>query len=114
VFLFQGQLTRLASLQVRQQHRLELESQTANWSGFSQPSLHPFLRADELKESVTKLGSRVDELESWISALDQAGAQVINIAENSTVKLSMGPFTRRPAFVGYYLLLGEMPSSRLT
>jgi hypothetical protein len=26
----------------------------------------------------------------------------------------MGPFTRRPAFVGYYLLLGEIPSSRLT
>jgi hypothetical protein len=87
VFLYQGQLTRLASLQVRQQHRLELESQAANWSGFSEPSLHPFLRADELKESVTELGSRVDELESWISALDQAGAQVINIAENSTVKL---------------------------
>ena len=87
VFLYQGQLARLASLQVRQQHRLETESQAANWAGFSGPSLHPFLRADELKESVTSLNSRMAELESWISTIDQAGDQVINIAENSTVKL---------------------------
>ena len=87
VFLYQGQLARLASLQARQQHRIELESQAANWSGFSEPSVHPFLRADELKESVTSLSSRVDELESWIPTIDQAGVQVINTAENSTVKL---------------------------
>ena len=73
VFIYQGQLARLASLQVRQQRRLELESQAANWSGFSEPSLHPFLRADELKESVIRLSNRVDELESWIPAIDQTG-----------------------------------------
>jgi hypothetical protein len=76
VFLYQGQLSRLASLQARQQRLIELENQAANWSGFSEPSLHPFLKADELKESVTSLSSRVDELESWIPAIDQTGAQV--------------------------------------
>ena len=45
VFLYQGQLSRLASLQMRQQHLVELENQAANWSGFSEPSLHLFLRA---------------------------------------------------------------------
>ena len=86
-FIYQGQLSRLASLQVRQQHLVELENQAANWSGFSEPSLHLFLREDELKESVTNLSSRVDELESWLSTIDQARAQIINTAENSTVKL---------------------------
>ncbi len=38
VFLYQGQLARLSSLQVRQQQRLDLENQAANWSGFSEPS----------------------------------------------------------------------------
>jgi len=72
---------------VRQQSLDELENQAANWYEFSEPSLHLFLRADELKETVTSLSSRVDELESWIPTIDQAGAQVINTAENSTVKL---------------------------
>ena len=87
VFIYQGQLARLASLQLSQQHRLELENQAANWSGFSEPSLHPFLRADELNESVATLNSRVDELKSWITALDLARTQVINIAEDSAIKL---------------------------
>jgi potassium efflux system protein len=87
VFLYQGQLARLASLQVHQQHLIEQESQTANWSGFSEPLPHPFLRADELKESVTTLNRRVDELESGILAIEQGEKQVINTAENSTVKL---------------------------
>lgn len=87
VFIYQGQLARLASLQISQQRRLELENQAANWSGFSEPSLHPFLRADELNESVATLNSRVDELESWVTALDLARTQVINIAEDSAIKL---------------------------
>ena len=87
VFLYQGQLARLSSLQLSQQQRLALENQAENWSGFSEPLLHPFLRADELKESITALSGRVDELESWITAIDQTSAQVINTAENSTVKL---------------------------
>jgi len=74
-------------LQLSQQYRLELENQAANWSGFSEPSLHPFLRADELNESVATLNSRVDELESWITALDLARTEVINIAEDSAIKL---------------------------
>jgi hypothetical protein len=87
VFSYQGQLARLTSLQVRQRHRLELESQAENWSGFSETSPHPFLRADELKESVIKLSNRVDELESWFPAIDQTGVQIVNVAQNSTVKL---------------------------
>ena len=87
VFLYQGQLARLDSLLVSQQRRLELENQAENWSGFSEPLLHPFLKADELKESVNSLSSRVDELESWITSLDVTGAQIISTAEDSTVKL---------------------------
>jgi hypothetical protein len=86
-FIYQSQLARLASLQVLQQHRLEMENQAANWSGFNEPSRHPFLRADELKESVTRLSSRVEELKSLATTTDQAGMQVINTAENSIVKL---------------------------
>jgi potassium-dependent mechanosensitive channel len=87
VFLYQGQLARLSSLQIRQQRRLELENQAANWSGFSETSSHPFLRADELKESLTSLSSQLDELEAWIPSIDQTGIQVVTVAENSTVKL---------------------------
>ena len=87
VFLYQGQLARLASLQLRQQSLTELESQAANWSGFSEPLLHPFLRADELKESLTTLSRRVDELESGIVAIELGEEQAINNAGNSTVKL---------------------------
>ncbi|MFA5924511.1 MAG: hypothetical protein WC856_25020 [Methylococcaceae bacterium] len=42
VFLYQGQLARLESLQARQQRLVALENQTADWSGFSEaapPSL---------------------------------------------------------------------------
>ena len=87
VFLYQGQLARLDSLQVRQQRLSDLENQVANWSGFSEPLLHPFLKADELTESVDSLSSRVDELESWINALDVTGEQAISTADESTVKL---------------------------
>ena len=87
VFLYQGQLARLASLQLRQQRLIELESQAANWSGFSEPLLHPFLRADELKESLTIHIRRADELESGIAAIEQGEEQAINTAGNSTVKL---------------------------
>ncbi len=86
-FIYKGQLARLASLQIIQQQRLELEYQAANWSGFSEPSPHPFLRADELKATITRLGSRIDELKSWLLTLDQVDMQIINIVENSTVKL---------------------------
>jgi potassium efflux system protein len=87
VFLYQGQLGRLASLQASNQQLAELENEAANWSGFSEPSLHPFLRADELKESVATLNSRMDELELWIPAIELTGAEIIKIVENSTVKL---------------------------
>jgi potassium-dependent mechanosensitive channel len=87
VFLYQGQLARLASLQLRQQTLADLESQAANWSGFTEPLLHPFLRADELKESLATLSRRADELESGIAAIEQGEEQAINIAEDSTVKL---------------------------
>ncbi|MEI6269027.1 MAG: mechanosensitive ion channel domain-containing protein [Methylococcaceae bacterium] len=87
VFIYKGQLARLASLQILHQQRLELEYQTANWSGFSESSSHPFLRADELKATITRLGSRIDELKSWLLTLDQVDIQIINIVENSTVKL---------------------------
>ena len=87
VFLYQGQLARLASLQLRQQALTELESQAANWSGYSEPLLHPFLRADELKESLATLNRRVNELESALVAIEQGEEQAVNNAEDSTVKL---------------------------
>ncbi|RPI66113.1 MAG: hypothetical protein EHM38_10615, partial [Geobacteraceae bacterium] len=87
VFLYQGQLGRLANIQASKQQLVELENEAANWSGFSEPSPYPFLRADELKESVDTLESRVDELELWIPAIDQTGEEVVKIVENSTVKL---------------------------
>lgn len=87
VFLYEGQLARLVSLQVHQQQRLQIENQASNWSGFSAPSLYLFLRADELKESVTKLTRRVEELEAWASTIELAGTQLINTAENSIIKL---------------------------
>ncbi len=87
VFLYEGQLARLVSLQVHQQQRLLMENQASNWSGFSAPASYPFLRADELKESVTKLSRRVEELKSWASTIELAGTQLINTAENSIVKL---------------------------
>ena len=80
-------MARLASLQLRQQPLTELESQAANWSGYSEPLLHPFLRADELKESLVTLNRRVDELESAIVAIEQGEEQAINTAEDSIVKL---------------------------
>ena len=87
VFAYQSLLSRLNSLQSRKQQRLELEHQAANWFGFNEPSPHPFLRADDLKESVASLNNRMDELQPSIAMIDQAGVQLINIAENSTVKL---------------------------
>lgn len=87
VFLYQGQLGRLASFLASKQQLIKLENKAANWSGFSEPSPHPFLMADELKESVTSLKSRVDELELWIPAIDQTGADIVKIVENSSVKL---------------------------
>lgn len=87
VFIYQGQLSRLPNLQSIQKKRIELEKKAENWSGFNEPSPHPFLRADELKGSVTTLSKRVVELESWLTAIEQAGVLVINNAENSLVKL---------------------------
>ena len=87
VFLYQGQLGRLANIQASKQQLVELENEAANWSGFSEPSPYPFLRADELKETVATLKSRVDELALWIPAIDQTGTEVVKIVENSTVKL---------------------------
>ena len=50
-FPLSGTVGRLANLQPRQQHLIELENQAGNWSGFNEPSPYPFLRADELKVS---------------------------------------------------------------
>jgi len=86
-FMYKGQLSRLANLQVLQKNRIELETQVTNWTGFSDPSPHPFLRADELKESVTQLSVKKDELESWMTVLDQALEQIVNTTKESTVKL---------------------------
>jgi len=58
VFLYQGQLARLPNLQEIQKKRNEIETNAADWSGFSEASPHPFLRADELKETVTILSKK--------------------------------------------------------
>jgi len=87
VFIYQGQLSRLPNLQSVQKNRIELEKKAENWSGFNEPSPHPFLRVDELKGSLTTINKRVVELESWLTTIEQAGAQVISNAEISVVKL---------------------------
>ncbi len=87
VSIYQWQLARLVSLQIHQQHRLEMENQAANWSGFSEPSLHPFLRADELKDSIVCLVRRMDELKTSIPEIAQGGAEVISMAEYTAIKL---------------------------
>jgi len=87
VYIYQGQLARLADLQMIQKNRIELERKTADWSGFSEPSAHPFLRADELHESVLTLDRRLGEFDSWNVVLEQAGEFLISIVQASTVKL---------------------------
>jgi potassium-dependent mechanosensitive channel len=87
VFIYQGLLSRIQNLQAVQKDRIELEKKADNWAGFIEPSAHPFLRADELKESLITLGKQVDELKSWVQAIEQAGIQIVNITENSIVKL---------------------------
>lgn len=87
VFLYQGQLARLPNLQEIQKKRIEMETSAADWSAFSEASLHPFLRADELKETVSILSKKADELEAWIPGLEQAFILVLNTADKSTVKL---------------------------
>jgi len=87
LFIYQGQLSRLPNLQAIQKDRIEFENKADNWSGFTEPSAHPFLRADELKESVTTFSKQVEELESWLTSIEQAGTQIVNLAENSIVKM---------------------------
>jgi potassium efflux system protein len=86
-YTYEGQLSRLDNLQATQKRRIELEKEATDWSGFTEQSAHPFLRADELKESVRALGRRHDELESWVDAIDKTGLLFINAVENSAVKL---------------------------
>jgi len=87
VFLYQGQLARLPNLQEIQKKRNEMETNAADWSGFSESSPHPFLRADELKETVTILSKKADELEVWLPGLEQAFTLVLNTADKSAVRL---------------------------
>ncbi|NOT13048.1 MAG: mechanosensitive ion channel [Methylococcaceae bacterium] len=87
LFIYQGQLSRLPNLQAVQKDRIELENKADNWTGFNEPSAHPFLRADELKVSVASLGKQVDELALWLHTLEIAGTQIVNIAENSIIRL---------------------------
>jgi len=86
-YTYEGQLSRLDNLQATQKRRIELEKEATDWSGFTEQSAHPFLRADELKESVRALGRRQDELESWNDAIDKTGLLMVNTVENSAVKL---------------------------
>ncbi len=77
MYMYQGQLARLADLQRIQQDRIALEKKVSDWSGFSEPSDHPFLRADELQESVMTLSKRLNELESWIADNEQVGTYLL-------------------------------------
>lgn len=87
VYMYQGQLARLADLQRIQQDRIDLEKKASDWSGFSEPSDHPFLRADELQASVMTLGKHLNELESWIADNQQTGTYLIKLAQTSTIQL---------------------------
>ncbi len=86
-YMYQGQLARLADLQRIQQDSINLEKKVSDWTGFSEPSAHPFLRADELQESVLTLSKRLKELESWIADNEQVGAYLVSLAQTSSVKL---------------------------
>lgn len=87
VYLYQGQLDRLTNLQEVQKSRIELERNAADWLGFTEQTAHPFLRADELQESVQILAGRLDELKSWMTVLYQMGEFAVNAVKASTVKL---------------------------
>ena len=86
-YIYRGQLARLATLQDIQKNRIELEQQASNWSGFSEQSEHPFLRADELLESIQTLGRRLDDFKSWSTAIDQIGVYAMSTVHTSTIKL---------------------------
>lgn len=86
-YTYEMLLYRLENLQANQTRRIELEKEATDWSGLSEQSAHPFLRADALKELVRTLGRRHDETESWIAAIDAMGLLIVNTVENSTVKL---------------------------
>lgn len=87
MYMYQGQLARLVDLQRIQQDRIDLEEKVSDWSGFSEPSAHPFLRADELQESVMTLSKRLNELESWIADNERVGAYLVNLAQTSAVQI---------------------------
>jgi potassium efflux system protein len=87
MYLYQGQLARLADLQRIQQDRIDSEKKLSDWSGFSEPSAHPFLRADELQESVMVLSKRLNELESWIADNQKIGEYIVNLAKTSDVQI---------------------------
>ncbi|MDD5319552.1 MAG: mechanosensitive ion channel [Methylococcales bacterium] len=86
-YTYEALLSRLENLQAGLKRRIELEKEATDWSGFSEQSAHPFLRADELEELVRTLSKRHDEIESWIDAIDATGLLIVNTVENSTVKL---------------------------
>ena len=89
VFIYQGHLARLATFQVEEQNLVQCKNQLDNWYEFSEPSAHPFLRADELRAAVIMLNKELEELEAWIPTIEQAGNDVIQIAEGSTAKLRL-------------------------
>jgi small-conductance mechanosensitive channel len=89
VFIYQGHLARLATFQIEQQNLVKCKNQLNNWSEFTEPSAHPFLRADELRAAVIMLSKELEELETWIPTIEQAGNDVIQIAEGSTAKLRL-------------------------
>ena len=86
-YIYQGQLARLADLQAIQQKRIELENQASGWSGFNEQSDHPFLRADELLESIQTLGRRLNDLKSWNTVIDRIGVYAMSTVHTSTIKL---------------------------
>lgn len=87
VNIYQAQLARLSNLQLQRESRIKLENQTKNWSGFKEQPPYPFLLADNLSDSVSKLNRNKDELEEMLGITRQAEVLMLNTLEASSIKL---------------------------
>ena len=87
IYMYQGQIARLANLKTRRESRIALEKQVADWLGFKQQPNYPFLLADDIQDSISNFNKTRDQLESLIAVTEQAGLYLMNALEASTIKL---------------------------
>lgn len=86
IYLFEGQLERLAYLQFSQTKRTEYEVEASNWAGFKNQSSPSFLLADNLQATVTRLNKNIDEIESVDTVDSQVEAYLMSLIQSTNVK----------------------------